>query len=336
MKNIQKQFDKIRMFLVNLASRLRSDSAKSEKEKKGVKSKKTNGLLEEIEPVAYQLVGERTERLVPIFKGLDENLKVSGLKVNFKAYISVIIFAAVMASIVVLVTLPFVLFLAFNIPFVPALLFGIGGSLFSLASTIIVFYGYPIYRADTVKRQLEDELPFTTGYMAILTSAGVSPENVFTSLSNLPVPLTVSSEAKDVMRNVNLFGSDIISALAESSKHTPSESYRELLEGFISTIHSGGNLTNYLRDKSTHYMKLKRIGLKKYSDTLSMLSEFYVAILLTGPLMLVIMLTVMAMLGGGNLGIFSPDLLLNLLTYIGIPLGAIVFLIILDASSPKW
>lgn len=92
----------------------------------------------------------------------------------------------------------------------------------------------------------------------------------------------------------------------------------------------------YLRDKSTQYMKLKRISLKKYSDTLSMLSEFYVAILLTGPLMLVIMLTVMAMLGGGNLGLLSPDLLLNLLTYIGIPLGAIVFLIILDATSPKW
>jgi hypothetical protein len=48
------------------------------------------------------------------------------------------------------------------------------------------------------------------------------------------------------------------------------------------------------------------------------------------------MLTVMAMLGGGDLGLLSPDLLLNMLTYLGIPLGAIVFLIILDASSPKW
>lgn len=84
------------------------------------------------------------------------------------------------------------------------------------------------------------------------------------------------------------------------------------------------------------YMKLKRISLKKYSDTLSMLAEFYVALLLTGPLMLIIMLSVMAMLGGGTIGIFSPDLLLNLLTYLGIPLGAIVFLILLDATSPKW
>jgi hypothetical protein len=48
------------------------------------------------------------------------------------------------------------------------------------------------------------------------------------------------------------------------------------------------------------------------------------------------MLAVMAMLGGGGLGMLSPDLILNLLTYLGIPIGAIIFLIILDAASPKW
>lgn len=60
------------------------------------------------------------------------------------------------------------------------------------------------------------------------------------------------------------------------------------------------------------------------------------SLLITGPLLFVIMLAVMAMLGGGSLGMLSPDLLLNLLTYLGIPLGSIVFLIILDAVSPKW
>jgi flagellar protein FlaJ len=124
--------------------------------------------------------------------------------------------------------------------------------------------------------------------------------------------------------------------LEKAAKRTPSERFREMLEGLISTVHSGSNPTTYLREKSKHYMKLKRLNLKKYSDTLSMLSEFYVTLLLTGPLLLVIMLAVMAMLGGGGLGMLSPDLILNLLTYLGIPIGAIIFLIILDAVSPKW
>jgi len=338
MKKASKLHDRIRATINHLWSKLKTTRAETQQAQANANTEhvESKGALAELEPIAYQLIGEKTERLIPIFKDLDGNLQKSGLKMNFRAYISLTVFCTVLSFLATFAVIPCLLFLAFSVSVFPAILFGLGGSLFAAAFTIIAFYGYPVYRADTVKRQLEDELPFTTGYMAILTSAGVSPESVFNSLSELPVPLAISSQAKDVVRNVNLFGSDIISALSDSSKNSPSEKFREMLEGLISTIHSGGNLAAYLRDKSAQYMKTKRISLKKYSDTLSMLAEFYVAILLTGPLMLIIMLTVMAMLGGGNLGIFSPDLLLSLLTYIGIPIGAIVFLIILDATSPKW
>jgi flagellar protein FlaJ len=286
--------------------------------------------------MAYQLIGERTERALPLFRDLDSNLQRAGLKVGFKAYVSLALFATIIVSFATVAVIPPMLIFAFRIPLSSAIMFGVGGSLFACAFTIIGFYAYPIYLADKLKREVEDELPFTTGYMAILTSAGVSPEKIFYSLSNLSVPLTISQEAKNIARNVNLFGSDIISALEETSKRTPSERFREMLEGFISTIHSGSSLPAYLRDKSRQYMKLKRINLRKFSDTLSTLSEFYVALLITGPLLLVIMLAVMTMLGGGNLGILSPELLLQIITYIGIPLGSLMFLIILDAVSPKW
>jgi len=286
--------------------------------------------------MAYRLIGDKTERVLPLFKGLDTSLRSSGLKVSFKAYVSLTVFAASVALFAVVVLMPALLVLIAHLPLPSALLFGVGGALFAWAFAIIAFYFYPAYRGDKLKRELEDELPFTTGYMAILTAAGVSPEKVFQSLSSLSVPLAVSAESKDIIRNINLFGSDVISALEEASRKTPSEKFREMLEGFISVIHSGGNLASYLREKSKQYMRLKRINLKKYSDTLSILSEFYVALLITGPLLLVIMLAVIATLGGGSLGILSPDLLLQILTYIGIPLGSIVFLIILDTVSPKW
>jgi flagellar protein FlaJ len=286
--------------------------------------------------LAYQLIGEKTDRVLPFFEDLDLNLQKAGLKVNFKAYLSLTFFASILISVTALIFIPCLLAFAFNIQFFPAVLFGVGGGLFAVAFSIIGFYFYPIYRADKLKREVEDELPFTTGYMAILASAGVSPEKIFYSISNLSLPLTVSEEAKNIVRDVNLFGLDIISALEKTSKRTPSERFREMLEGFISTIHSGGNLAAYLREKSGQYMNLKRISLHKFSDTLSVLSEFYVSLLITGPLLMVIMLAVMAMLGGGNLGGLGPDLLLNLLTYLGIPLGSVIFLIILDAVSPKW
>ncbi len=78
------------------------------------------------------------------------------------------------------------------------------------------------------------------------------------------------------------------------------------------------------------------MALKKYADTLSMLSEVYVALLLTAPLLFIIMLSVMSVLGGGSLGGLSSDMLLRLITYLGIPVCAAIFLIIVDSASPKW
>jgi flagellar protein FlaJ len=331
-----KALEKIKMLVNNLKTLVKEVFVKSSRVG-SEKPPKTLGLdIRRPHLLAYRLIGEKTERALPLFRDLDSNLQRSGLKVTFKAYVSLTLFATILASVATLVSVPSLLFFAFKLPLLSAILFGAGGSLFAFAFSIIGFYAYPIYRSDKLRRELEDELPFTTGYMAILTSAGVSPEKIFSSLSNLSVPLTVSMEAKDIVRDVNLFGLDIISALDNASSRTSSERFREMLEGFISTIHSGSDLAAYLRGKSREYMKLKRINLKKFSDSLSMLSEFYVALLITAPLLFVIMLAVMAMLGGGTLGPLGPDILLQMLTYLGIPLGSIVFLIVLDAVSPKW
>jgi flagellar protein FlaJ len=325
---------KLRDLILRLQAKLKLLLPKSPRFKKDMT--KDSLTLAEPHSVAYQLIGEKTEHVLPLFRDLTPSLHRSGLKVNIRAYVSLALLVAVTATFTSLLFIPCITYFFLHIPVLPSVLFGIGGSLFAFAFSIIGFYVFPLYRADKLRRELEDELPFTTGYMAILASAGVSPEKTFYSLSNLSMPLAISEEARNIVRDVNLFGRDIISALSESSKRMPSERLHEMLEGFISTIHSGGNLAGYLRAKSNQYMKLKRMSLRKFSDTLSILSEFYVAILVTGPLLLVIMLAVMAMLGGGGLGILSPDLILNLLTYIGIPLGSIMFLIILDSVSPKW
>ena len=328
---------KIKRLLGHLSKRLGLPTPKFPKRVARTKEEKTKPTSESFSSFAFKLLGGKMTRVLPLFDGLDSNLQHSGLKVNFKAYVSLAVGGAFLTAIGTLALVPILALILFHTPIVAAFLFGVGGSLFAFAFATIGFYVYPIYRADKLKRELDDELPFTTGYMAVLTSAGVSPEKMFYSLSNLSVPLVVSGEAKDVMRDVNLFGRDIISALEEESKRTPSEKSKEMLEGLISTIHSGGNMAAYLREKSKQYMRLKRISLKKFSDTLSILAEFYVTMLITGPLLLVIMLAVMAMLPGGSMsGILNPSLILNLLTYIGIPLGSIMFLIILDAVSPKW
>ncbi|KPV62982.1 MAG: flagellar assembly protein J [Candidatus Bathyarchaeota archaeon BA2] len=284
---------------------------------------------------AYQLIGGKVARFLPLFKDMDVSLRKSGMKANFKAYVSTIILTTLLLSTLVLILVPMLLIFVFHLSLFSSLLFGVGASLLAGALTVIVFYAYPVYRADSLKRTLEDGLPFTAGYMAILAGAGVPPDYIFRSLAQVDASLAVSNEARNVVRDVELFGFDIISALEAASDRTPSERFKEFLEGFIATVHSGGSLGRYLRDRSSQFMKLKRIALRRFSDVLGVLSEFYVTIMVAGSLIFVVMLSVMAMLGGGGSGFLDPRLLLYLLTYLGLPIGSVVFLIILDIVSPK-
>jgi len=310
---------------------------KAKEKQKPEKPKKASSTgLEKPLATAYRVMGGKSQSFLPLFRDLDQALLKSGLKANFKAYVSLTLVASFAIAVPVAVATGLLLFFIFNIPLMTVLLFGVGAALFTWAISVCSFYLYPIYRADKHKRELDDELPFTTGYMAILASAGVSPEKIFQSLANLSPPLAASSEAKETIKSINLFGLDIISALEKVSALTPSEKLQDTLEGMISTIHTGGNLGAYLREKFKTHMKLKRVSLKKYADSLSVMAEVYVALLLTAPLLLIIMLSVMSMLGGGTIGMFSSDLLLNLMTYIGIPIAAIIFLLILDSTTPKW
>jgi flagellar protein FlaJ len=256
---------------------------------------------------------------------------------SFKSYVSLTVLASLAACGATLIIVPLTLHLAFSIALLPSILFGLGSALLSSAGTTIGFYAYPLYRADCLRRDLNDNMSFATSYLAMLASVGAPPDQMFNSLSKVPQELAVIKESKGIVRDVELFGMDITAALRSAAQRTPSKEFKELLEGFTTTIQTGGDLMAYLIHRSRRSMKAKLITLRKFSDTLSILSEFYVTLLIAGPLIFVVMLAVMAMLGGGfGLGMLNPVLLLTVLTYIGIPVGSALFVVVLDALNQRW
>jgi len=323
-KIVQRLENKFRPLLSRLGKRFSSKVGKAEKD-----SMKPHVF-------AYRVLGQKTSGLLPLFKDVDVNLQKSRMRVSFRGYVNLAVLGTMLTSLSTLVLVTLLAVGVFHLTIFLSLLFGGGATMFAGALTLMVFYAYPILRADSLKRSLEDELPFTTGYLSILAGAGVPPAQMFRSLAQIDSSLAVSQEARLIVRDVELFGVDVVSALSTASKRTPSDKFRELLEGFIATIHAGGDLGKYLSERSRHFMRLKRIGLRRLADTLGVLAEFYVVLLVAGPLILIVMLAVMAMLGGGGsiLGL-DPRLLLYLLTYLGIPLGSVTFLILLDMITPK-
>ena len=57
---------------------------------------------------AYQIIGRRTNHFMPLFKDLDVNLKKSGMKISFKAYVSTVILASLLLSASVIIVVPLI------------------------------------------------------------------------------------------------------------------------------------------------------------------------------------------------------------------------------------
>ena len=77
-------------------------------------------------------------------------------------------------------------------------------------------------------------------------------------------------------------------------------------------------------------MRVKRENLKKILSTMTYMGELYVALLVVGPILFILIITILSILGGGASS--GSVLQLNLITFIGVPILATGFIILLDTS----
>jgi len=93
-------------------------------------------------------------------------------------------------------------------------------------------------------------------------------------------------------------------------------------------------LKKYLLSSAKEIMELRRIATKQLVETLGMIAEAYVSMLVVFPLILIIMFSVMGLVGG-NIAGFSVFSIMALVTYALIPLLAIMMIVLLDGMLPK-
>jgi len=205
-----------------------------------------------------------------------------------------------------------------------AITFGLGLLIF------LVGYFYPDAKISEKKKNIMNNLPFATIYMATLSSAGMSTDRIFKILSHFKEFGEISYEAGRITRDVEMLGMDIVTALEKAADRTPSSQFRELLWGMRSTITTGGDLNRYLIEKSKSYMAEYRRFLDKFVDQLSLLMEVYITAVIVGSIFFIIMGTILGLMGGGE-----PILLVKLIVYFGIPLLSIMFMILVAGLSPE-
>jgi len=294
---------------------------------------------------AYNLLGRGLVRTLPIFKGLKPVLHQSGLRVSFKAYVSLIWFSFIlstMLSFAVLIVF-FILFpwLMGTIPVIQNFLqypyFILVSLLLSLAVgglTFFIVYSFPTYKRMTRKERLEENLVYTSSYMTVLACAGVPPERILRSTAMKDPKFLLSNDIKAIVGKIDLLGYDTLSALDSEIERSPSHLYSNMLRGFAATIRTGGNVKKYFLNTTKQLMQRRTVRLQQFLDSLGIVAEIYVIMLIAFPLLLVIMLAVMASVGGTIWGV-DVFYLMYFLTFGLIPLCGLMFLVLIEMIQPK-
>lgn len=289
-----------------------------------------------IEPwtFAYKLLGRRVQRLLPHFKDLHIQLRKAGVRIAFSAYVSFMILVSIVAFICTIVILPFSLPLILHTDFLSVENFALS-IMFAVLSSIVTFmliYVYPGIKSSNRRIPIEINLPYISSFLTLLSSSNISPSTIFRSVARIDTLREVRQEFSNMVRDVEVFGQDLLTSILENMKYTPSDKLREILNGYVATVKTGGNPTEYLRISTRNIMKEKMVKLDLMLESLSALAEIYIMVLVAMPLLFVVMFATLGMLGGGTM---NPTIMLYLLAYVGIPIMATILIVVISTYTVK-
>jgi len=175
----------------------------------------------------------------------------------------------------------------------------------------IVFFGFPggiLYRgkpASAAKKRakkIDARITSAMSFISAMASADVPVDVIFKELSRQTVYGEVAKEAEWITRDTELLGVDILTAIKRGAGRSPSAKYQDFLQGVVTTSTSGGQLKPYFLLKAEQYEREDRLEMRKKMETLGMLAEAFVTVVVAFPLFLVVIMAIMALISKGNSG----------------------------------
>jgi flagellar protein FlaJ len=282
--------------------------------------------------VAYALFGARAERRVPLVRDLESNLYRARIMLSPAAYLAmgdlVAVLSAASALAFTLLLLP--LFPPSTVVYLVLLL--IASAWTGYAGAQLWFLTRPRLRAKARARSIEANLAYAAAFAASFAASGATPREIFHALAREKMYGEVSAEARWIYRDASILGIDMVTALSQAAKRSPSRAYAEFLHGTAYAISTGGDLKTYFMSKASQLAEDARREQRKFSETLSILSETYVTVAVAGPLFLIVMLSVMTLISRR-----AGDTMwyLNLVAFVMLPMLHLGFALVLKSAKPE-
>jgi len=192
----------------------------------------------------------------------------------------------------------------------------------------VLMLSMPKSKAKSRKKIIDLNLAYAINFISAMASAGVTPTEIFKSLSKQDIYGAIREESAWIYRDVSLLGMDVITAIKTNIARTPSQKFKEFLQGMVVTVTSGGSLKTYFMHKADQYLWENRNAQKQLMETLGIMAESYVTAAVAGVLLLLIVIPLMMIISGSWNSMFLYVLILIVVPLIHI--GFAVFIRLLS------
>ncbi len=285
-------------------------------------------MLNKFEAWSFRLFGRFAPYFLKnVFPQVKGTLEKGRVRIYPETYISLMFFVA-------LLTLPVSIFavaVALTFGFLPILALA-----FLPLFVIVGFLIVPMNNASDRSSGLEREMPFAAAYISVMSSGGIAPYTSFKRLTQVDLMPTMSKEARDIIKDVEIFGVDPLSALDIAAKKTPLDIFKDFLGGYASTVIIGGDIGHYLERKAEDIFKIRALRVKAAAERLGMLLETFIIVMVMMSLCFYILFAVNGIQSGvsstADISQFSGILLY---TYIFTPMLSVMFIYLAHSMQPK-
>ena len=282
--------------------------------------------LTKYQRMSYKWLGQFSEKKVN--EHLQNNLYSAHMEIRAGAYLSYVLLSTVL---VLVATFGFFIILLFVLFPVMHITLGIGFMVFFLLIplligllTYVILLSLPKSRGKARKKKIDVNLAYAINFISAMASAGVTPTEIFKSLSKQEIYGTIKEEAAWIYRDISLLGLDVLTAIKINIARTPSQKFKEFLQGMVVTVTSGGSLKTYFMHKADQYLWENRNTQKQLLETLGIMAESYVTAAVAGILLLLIVIPLMMIISGQWNAIFLYVLILLVVPLIHIGFAVVI------------
>jgi flagellar protein FlaJ len=178
------------------------------------------------------------------------------------------------------------------------------------------------------RRKINLILPYTVTFLYALTDAGSDLLIAIRTVSNAgSVYGEVSEEFDRVVREMDLFGNDLWTALRNTARVSPSEEFENFVDDLLSVLSAGGNVDQFLEEEVDDRLETAEEEQAAFVETLALLSEGFVVGFVAAPLFLIVTLVVVSFIGAETLDILTAVI------YLVFPVGIVLYILLIDVLS---